>query len=292
VRDQLLGTTQPLLSISLEAGESVVAAAGGFAWMTDSIAIAARDGAQDGALALCVYTATDGAGVVGFAPKLPGSILCVDLSDHGYLVHKSGFLAGTPSVGIAADQDNDLLMWRITGTGAGRAWVELPGDVVIRELSAGHSLRVHPRHIGMVDASVAVQVTELPGIADDGSHAGPAYLCAVLSGPGKVWLQSMPVSPGETPPHSNAGSLRTRDAAVNAENLARRAFVTPQTMNQVLRELEERRWVTRHPHPGHRRILQADLTQDGRGTLRACHRAAAPSRSGCWPGSAPPAASS
>jgi uncharacterized protein (AIM24 family) len=192
VRDQLLGTTQPLLSISLEVGESVVAAAGGFAWMTESIEMAPRDGAQEGALALCVYTATDGAGVVGFAPKLPGSIVCVDLSEGGYLVHKSGFLAGTPGVGIAADQDSDLEMWRITGTG--RAWVELPGDAVIRELSAGHSLRVHPRHIGMVDASVAVQVAELPGIADDGSRAGPAYPCAVLSGPGKVWLQSMPVA--------------------------------------------------------------------------------------------------
>lgn len=59
----------------------------------------------------------------------------------------------------------------------------------------------------------------------------------------------------------------------NAE-LARRAFVTPQTMNQVLHELEQRRWVARHPHPGHGRILQADLTHDGHSTLRACHRAA------------------
>jgi DNA-binding MarR family transcriptional regulator len=59
----------------------------------------------------------------------------------------------------------------------------------------------------------------------------------------------------------------------NAE-LARRAFVTPQTMNQVLRELEQRRWVSRHPHPGHGRILQAELTADGRETLAACHRSA------------------
>jgi DNA-binding MarR family transcriptional regulator len=56
-------------------------------------------------------------------------------------------------------------------------------------------------------------------------------------------------------------------------DLARRAFVTPQTMNQVLRELEQRQWVTRHPHPGHGRILQADLTPAGRQTLRACHQA-------------------
>lgn len=45
-------------------------------------------------------------------------------------------------------------------------------------------------------------------------------------------------------------------------------------MNQTLRGLEEKRWVTRRPHPGHGRILQADLTRDGRAALRACHRAA------------------
>jgi DNA-binding MarR family transcriptional regulator len=56
--------------------------------------------------------------------------------------------------------------------------------------------------------------------------------------------------------------------------LARRAFVTPQTMNQVLLELEQKGWVTRHPHPGHARILQAELSETGRAALRACHRVA------------------
>jgi DNA-binding MarR family transcriptional regulator len=57
-------------------------------------------------------------------------------------------------------------------------------------------------------------------------------------------------------------------------DLARRAFLTPQTMNQTLRGLEEKHWVTRRPHPGHGRILQAGLTPDGRAALRACHQAA------------------
>jgi DNA-binding MarR family transcriptional regulator len=55
--------------------------------------------------------------------------------------------------------------------------------------------------------------------------------------------------------------------------LARRSFVTPQTMNQVLHELEQKGWVARHPHPGHARILQADLTPAGRTALGGCHRA-------------------
>jgi DNA-binding MarR family transcriptional regulator len=55
--------------------------------------------------------------------------------------------------------------------------------------------------------------------------------------------------------------------------LARRAFVTPQTMNQVLQELEQKRWVARHPDPAHARILQAELTRGGRTALGACRLA-------------------
>lgn len=55
--------------------------------------------------------------------------------------------------------------------------------------------------------------------------------------------------------------------------LARRAFVTPQTMNQVLRELEQKGWVARHPDPSNARILQADLTPAGSTALRGCRHA-------------------
>jgi DNA-binding MarR family transcriptional regulator len=75
------------------------------------------------------------------------------------------------------------------------------------------------------------------------------------------------------PQYSVLTALAEEPGLSNAE-LARRAFVTPQTMNQVLRDLEQRRWVSRRPHPGHGRILQAELTADGREKLEACHGAA------------------
>lgn len=205
MHDQLLGTTQPLLSISLEPGESVIAEVGGFAWMTDSIAMAADDAQLEPRLS--VYTATGEAGVVAFAAKLPGCILSVEVGS-GYeacLVRDASFLAGTPGVWIAGEAGpaapgppggRDLALWRIGGSG--RAWVEIPGDVVRRELTAGQSLRADPRHIGMFDATVAVQIAEVHGIpgCDD------AYSCAVLSGPGVVWLRSMPSSLGHRPRHA------------------------------------------------------------------------------------------
>jgi DNA-binding MarR family transcriptional regulator len=53
-------------------------------------------------------------------------------------------------------------------------------------------------------------------------------------------------------------------------DLARRAFITPQSMNENLRDLEQRRWITRSRHPTHGRILRIDLTDEGHATLRAC----------------------
>jgi uncharacterized protein (AIM24 family) len=200
MRDQLLGATQPVLSISLDPGESVVAEVGQFAWMTDSIEMTAAGEAQQEPR-LCVYTATGEPGVVAFASRLPGSILSIDIGPGyaGCLVRESSFLAGTPGVQVAADtgplttgppDGNRLALWRIGGTG--RAWIQLPGDVVRRELTAGQSLRTHPGHIGMFDPTITIQVTQVRGV----SGRDDAYPCAVLSGPGVVWLRSMPASVG------------------------------------------------------------------------------------------------
>jgi len=184
MRDQLLGVTQPMLSIHLDPGESVLGEESRFAWMTDSIEMAAAD--ETG---MCLYTAIGEPGVVGFALQRPGSILSVEVGspDEGYVVRGSGIMARTPGVQVRADSaEHGLALGRIAGSG--RAWVELAGDVVRRELATGQALRAHPRHIGMFDGTVAVQVTRVGGI----STRNGGYPCAVLSGPGVVWLQSMP----------------------------------------------------------------------------------------------------
>lgn len=184
MRDQLLGVTQPMLSISLDPGEGVIGEASRFAWMTDSIEMAVADEAG-----VCVYTATGEPGVVGFASRQPGRIFSVNvgLQDEGYLFRRSDFMARTPGVQMRVDHaEHGLELWRIGGSG--RAWVALAGDVVRRELAAGQSLRADPKHIGMFDGTVAIQVTQVRGIASQNS----GYSYAVLSGPGVVWLQSMP----------------------------------------------------------------------------------------------------
>jgi DNA-binding MarR family transcriptional regulator len=114
----------------------------------------------------------------------------------------------------------------------------------------------------LASADPPAVVTDRPGYllkrAQAALHAGMA---GALREHGATLAQyAVLTALDEEPGLSNAG-------------LARRAFVTPQTMNQVLRELEQKGWVARHPDPAHARILQADLTPAGRTALRACRLA-------------------
>jgi len=140
-------------------------------------------------------------GLIAFAAKLPGGILPVEpRKGTEYMVHRRGFLAGTPGIRISAGFQQSFsagifggegfILQRIGGDG--RARVELAGEVVPYTLTAGQSLRVHPGHIGMFEASVSFQVMRVQGIANR-YFGGDSHHFGVLSGPGTVWLQSMPL---------------------------------------------------------------------------------------------------
>lgn len=213
MEEKTLGTLLPVLSIALDPGESVVAEAGEFCWMTDSIEmstgtdpghrdVAGRLGrADDGtSLLLSSYTARGSAGAVGFASKLPGAIMPIDVcAGTQYVVHRHGFMAGTSGIEVstAFRQSYQAGIFAADGFrldrvgGQGRAWVGLGGDVVRFELEAGKSLRVHPAHVGIFEASVVFQMMRADGIVNR-YFSGGSYHFAVLSGPGTVWLQSMP----------------------------------------------------------------------------------------------------
>jgi DNA-binding MarR family transcriptional regulator len=66
--------------------------------------------------------------------------------------------------------------------------------------------------------------------------------------------------------------LRARSHLSNAQ-LANRAFITPQAMNEVVQALEAQKLVTRRPDPSHGRIVQLTLTARGIETLRKCDAA-------------------
>jgi uncharacterized protein (AIM24 family) len=73
--------------------------------------------------------------------------------------------------------------------GQGQAWVALNGEVVVYDLQPGNTLRVHPGHVGMYEESVQFNITTVQGIQN--ALFGAGIFLAALTGPGRVWLQSM-----------------------------------------------------------------------------------------------------
>ena len=147
-------------------------------------------------------SSTGASGELAFATRVPGHILPVEVAaGHEYMIHRHGFLCATPAItlGVGFQQSlgagifggDGFLLQKVSGQGT--AWLELSGEVVLKELTSGETLRVHPGHIGAFQSSVGFQIQRIPGIKNM-IFGGDGIFLAALTGPGKVWLQTLPIS--------------------------------------------------------------------------------------------------
>jgi len=216
MEETIHGTTMPVLELSLADGESVVSEAGEFSWMSDAVQMATNTGGGMGgkglmgavkravsgaSIMMTTYTAQGGTGSIAFASKVPGHILPIDVAPgNEFMVHRHGFMAATPGIELSMGFQQSFrggifggegfILQKISGTG--RAFVDLSGEVLVYDLAEGQTMRVHPGHAGLFQASVQFTTQKVPGLANrymgsDGHHF------AVLTGPGRIWLQSMPL---------------------------------------------------------------------------------------------------
>jgi uncharacterized protein (TIGR00266 family) len=158
--------------------------------------------AGGGSLFMTEYRAAQYPGTVSFATKVPGHIVPVQLGQGAeYMVHRHGFLCATPQVTIGVGFQQSLgagifggsgfMLQRVGGQGT--AWLELSGELIQKNLAPGETLLVHPGHVGAFQASMAFQITMVPGIKNM-IFGGDGIFLAVLQGPGTVWLQTLPIS--------------------------------------------------------------------------------------------------
>jgi uncharacterized protein (AIM24 family) len=216
LQQRIVGTTMPVLELTLQGGDRIVSDSGELSWMSPSIQMhtslqtASSRGIGGllsrvfggGTLFMTEYSPADGAqGTLAFATKVPGQILPVDVDEqHNYVIHRHGFLCATPGVqptvalqrqlGAGLFGGTGFILQRLTGTG--QAWIELSGEVVTYDLAVGEVLQVHPGHVGMLDENVTFDITLVPGISNL-IFGGDGIFLAVLTGPGRVWLQSLPL---------------------------------------------------------------------------------------------------
>jgi uncharacterized protein (TIGR00266 family) len=213
---RIQGTTMPVLEVDLDPNESVFSESGELSWMTSSIQLMTHTQmggggglfgvlkrvAGGGSIFMTEYRALQAPGQVAFATKLPGHIVPVELGQGpDYMVHRHGFLCATPQVTIGVDFQQSLgagvfggdgfLLQRVGGQGT--AWLELSGELIVKDLAPGEMLRVHPGHVGAFQTSVGFQITTVPGIKNM-IFGGDGLFLAVLAGPGRVWLQTLPIA--------------------------------------------------------------------------------------------------
>jgi uncharacterized protein (AIM24 family) len=141
-------------------------------------------------------------GEVSFATKVPGHIVPIPVGQgQEYMIHRHGFLCATDGVtiGVGFQQSlgagifggNGFLLQKVAGQGT--AWLELSGELIMKNLAPGEVLRVHPGHVGAFQSSVGFNITTVPGIKN-AIFGGDGIFLAVLQGPGTIWLQTLPIS--------------------------------------------------------------------------------------------------
>ena len=212
VRYQVLGEDLPVLTIELQPGQTIFTESGAMAWMSGNVEMHTGSGGGLGkmfgrmvageSLFITDFTCTGGTGIVAFAADFPGKIIPRSLAPGQSLIaQKDAFLCAEKSVELAVHFRRKLgaglvggegfVMQRLTGPGL--AFLSIDGTVVEYTLTEGQLLKVDTGHVGAFEPTVSFDVERVKGFAN-ALFGGEGLFLATLRGPGRVWLQSMPVA--------------------------------------------------------------------------------------------------
>jgi uncharacterized protein (TIGR00266 family) len=229
MNSSISGTTLQTVHVELQPGESVYCQTHAMAWMTPDVQMTTNTGGgmlaglkrslTGGSFFITTYTAGGrGTSKVVFASRFPGHVIPFQLkAGESLLCRKETFLVAESSVtfaiafqqklGAAFFGGEGFILQKITGPGT--VWLDLSGETCIEELTAGQTLLVHAGHVGIITPGVQFSIQRVKGVRNM-IFGGEGIFLATLTGPGKAWLQSMPIlnlaeSIAHYLPHSGGG---------------------------------------------------------------------------------------
>jgi uncharacterized protein (TIGR00266 family) len=241
MRYAISGNVMQTVAIDLAPGETVYSQTNTMAWMNDQVAMDTHTGGGflaglarsfgGGSFFITDFTAR-GPGHVAFAPRFPGTIIPALLEPGQSLIcRKETFLVAEKSVALEIAWQRRIgagffggggfILQKVTGPGV--VWLDLSGELVERDLGVGERLLVHAGHVGMFEPSVGFDIQMVSGFRNI-LFGGEGLFLATLTGPGHIWLQSMPILNlaeeigrylpigGDTGANSGAGGLGTAAA--------------------------------------------------------------------------------
>lgn len=197
----------PAVTLRLEAGESIYTQSGGMAWMTDGLRMETNMKGGFGkslgrlfsgeSLFMATYTAEKQADIT-LAASMPGEIRPVEIrEDKEYVAQKGAFLCATPNVHLSTFVTSakgglfggeGFILQRISGQGM--VFLELDGAVQEVDLQPGEKLIVDTGNVALFEAQVGYEAKMVKGFKNV-LFGGEGLFLTTLTGPGKVWLQTM-----------------------------------------------------------------------------------------------------
>lgn len=208
---QIQGDTLPVVICQLESGEKMITEGGAMSWMSPNMKMeTTTNGGIGKALGRKfagenmfqnIYTAENGQGMIAFASSFPGSIKAYTIEPGKEMVFQKGaFLAGEASVTLSTQfrkkvaaglfGGEGFIMQKVSGSGI--MFAEFDGHVVEYELQDGQQLMIDTGHLAAMTASCSIDIKAVPG-AKNMLFGGEGFFNTVITGPGHVWLQTMPI---------------------------------------------------------------------------------------------------
>ena len=206
------GTPLPVVTCTLDPGESMITERGSMCWMSPNMNMETTSNGGIGkalgrafageALFQNRYTAQGGTGMIAFASSFPGSIIPFNITpDHPIVLQKSAFLAAEPGVELSIQFQRKLgagffggegfIMQRLSGIGV--AFAEIDGHAVEYNLAPGQQMIVDTGYLAMMDATCTMDIVRVRG-AKNIFFGGEGLFNTVVTGPGRIILQTMPIS--------------------------------------------------------------------------------------------------
>lgn len=211
MRYEIKGGELPVVICHLESDETVISESGAMSWMSPNMKMETGAGGIGKALGRMLtkekmfqnrYTATGGEGMIAFASSFPGEIRAIEITpDHAVIAQKSAFLASETGVdldvvfqkklGAGLFGGEGFIMQKLSGNGT--AFIEIDGSVVEYELAAGQSIIIDTGYLVAMDETCKMDIQSISGIKNV-VFGGEGLFNTVVTGPGKIMLQTMPIS--------------------------------------------------------------------------------------------------
>ncbi len=204
------GEPLPVVVCELESNEMMITEKGAMSWMSPNMKMETVGGGvgkmfgrmfSGESMFVNHYTAMGGPGMIAFASSFPGSIRAFEISPGKEMIcQKTAFLASTSGVelsvffqkkaGAGFFGGEGFIMQKLSGNGV--AFVEFDGYIKEYELAAGQSIVVDTGYLAAMDSTCSIDIQKVPGVKNM-LFGGEGVFNTVITGPGRVLLQSMPI---------------------------------------------------------------------------------------------------